>query len=62
MKYKKEMKLKGVEVDTTPPPPQTRHCASPSHVRKTTTKFPANLHYVYPPSSGLRQILSAKKV
>jgi hypothetical protein len=32
MKYKKEMKLKGVEVDTTPPPPQARHCASPSHV------------------------------
>jgi len=29
MKYKKEMKLKGVEVDTVPPPPQARHCSSP---------------------------------
>ena len=29
MKYKKEMKLKGVEVESAPPPPQSRHCSSP---------------------------------
>ena len=34
MKYKKEMKLKGVEVDTVPPPPQARHCSSPLSVSK----------------------------
>lgn len=29
MKYKKEMKLKGVDVESVPPPPQARHCSSP---------------------------------
>ena len=29
MKYKKEMKMKGVDIESVPPPPQARHCASP---------------------------------
>ena len=32
MKYKKEMKLKGVDVESVPPPPQARHCSSPVQV------------------------------
>ena len=32
MKYKKEMKLKGVDVESVPPPPQARHCSSPLQV------------------------------
>ena len=34
MKYKKEMKLKGVDVESVPPPPQARHCSSPLQVRR----------------------------
>merc|ERR1719362_934974 len=29
MKYKKEMKMKGVDIESVAPPPQARHCASP---------------------------------
>ena len=32
MKYKKEMKMKGVDIESVAPPPQTRHCASPLQV------------------------------
>ena len=32
MKYKKEMKLKGVELESVAPPPQSRHCSSPIQV------------------------------
>ena len=32
MKYKKEMKMKGVDIESVPPPPQARHCASPIQV------------------------------
>ena len=32
MKYKKEMKMKGVDIESVPPPPQARHCASPLQV------------------------------
>ena len=29
MKYKKEMKIKGVDIESVAPPPQARHCSSP---------------------------------
>ena len=29
MKYKKEMKMKGVDIESVAPPPQARHCSSP---------------------------------
>ena len=32
MKYKKEMKMKGVDIEAVAPPPQTRHCSSPLQV------------------------------
>ena len=32
MKYKKEMKMKGVDIESVPPPPQARHCKSKSSV------------------------------
>ena len=32
MKYKKEMKMKGVDIESVAPPPQARHCASPLQV------------------------------
>ena len=38
MKYKKEMKLKGVDVESVPPPPQARHCSSPLQVQHSTTQ------------------------
>ena len=34
MKYKKEMKMKGVDIESVAPPPQARHCASPLQVTK----------------------------
>ena len=37
MKYKKEMKMKGVDVESVPPPPQARHCASPLQVCQSLT-------------------------
>ena len=32
MKYKKEMKMKGVDIESVAPPPQARHCSSPLQV------------------------------
>ena len=29
MKYKKEMKMKGVDIESVAPTPQARHCSSP---------------------------------
>ena len=39
MKYKKEMKMKGVDVESVPPPPQARHCSSPLQVCRIFDNF-----------------------
>ena len=39
MKYKKEMKMKGVDIESVPPPPQARHCASPLQVPHLKRKY-----------------------
>ena len=39
MKYKKEMKMKGVDIESVPPPPQARHCASPLQVPHLNRKY-----------------------
>ena len=39
MKYKKEMKMKGVDIESVPPPPQARHCASPLQVPHFNRKY-----------------------
>ena len=46
MKYKKEMKMKGVDIESVPPPPQARHCASPLQVPHLNRKY--QLYIVMP--------------
>ena len=46
MKYKKEMKMKGVDVESVPPPPQARHCASPTQVNTRNIKIKVNIRFV----------------
>ena len=55
MKYKKEMKLQGVDVESVPPPPQARHCSSPLQVTRilssqqefnsSVTPFKGSVHH-----------------